>query len=61
MADLSNYFTRSIELAKDNEGVEAAKTKYTSFFIDKTSFASYRASVDAQLTADGYQDCIVVS
>ena len=56
------FIAQRIKDAKDASGVEAGQAKYRAYFGTATLqrlYGKYQDEVDAILTTDGYEDCIV--
>ena len=53
--------TARIEDSFDADGLEAAQAKYTAYFISTSLYLRYKPEVDATLTIDGYEACIVTA
>ena len=58
---MSAYIASRIELAYDENGLEAGQAKYRAFFITTTLWTRYQADTDTILTVDGYEACIVTA
>lgn len=53
-----SFITRMIE-QKAKISVEEGQELYRKYFINTKIYAGYKADVDAQLKADGFEDVIV--
>lgn len=56
------FIAQRIEEAKDKGGTAQGHAKYLAYFgsaILQTLYGKYQPEVDAILTQDGYEDCIV--
>lgn len=59
MGGISVYTAQDIEKVFKADGLEAARTRYTAWYIKTRRYAAYRADCDTILSTDGYGDCIV--
>lgn len=55
---MSEWIASRIMDTKDRDGVEAAKKKYTLYFLVTNKMHCYKEETDLILQKKGYEDCI---
>lgn len=56
---MAEFIANAIMNARDTNGLEAGRAKYSTYFKRTRIYARFRETVDTILTTDGYSDCIV--
>ncbi len=55
---MDKFIARMI-LQQANIGLENGQNKYRAYFVNTTLYTKWQKGVDAILTTEGYEDCIV--